>query len=85
MLWRVPIPEGGITAPVPVAGAILVGSTRYGLFLMSPRNGKVIDGIDLGSGFAETPAAWGDRAYAMTNQGTFLGIQVESPLRTPRP
>jgi outer membrane protein assembly factor BamB len=84
MLWRIPVPEGGITAPVPVAGAILVGSTRFGLFLISPRNGKVIDGIDLGTGFAQTPASWGDRAYAMTNQGTLLGIQVESPVRVTR-
>ena len=74
------MPEGGITAPVPIAGAILVGTSRYGLFLMSPRNGKVIDGIDLGTGFAQTPAAFGGRAYAMTNAGTFLGVAVSPPL-----
>jgi outer membrane protein assembly factor BamB len=78
--WRIPLPEGGITAPVQVEGAFVVGTTRYGLFLMSPINGKPIDGIDLGSGFSQTPAAWGDRVYAMTNQGTFLGLQVESPV-----
>src|SRR5262249_42569792 len=69
VLWRNKVPEGGITAPVPWAGAILVGTTRYGLFLMSPRNGKVIDGLDLGSGFAQTPAAYAGRAYVMTNAG----------------
>lgn len=79
-IWRNKVPEGGITAPVPVAGAILVGTSRYGLFLMSPRNGRVIDGIDLNTGFAQTPAAFGDRAYAMTNAGTFLGIAVTPPL-----
>jgi outer membrane protein assembly factor BamB len=78
--WRIPVPEGGITSPVQVMGAIVVGTTRYGLFLISPLNGKVIDGIDLESGFSQTPAAWGDRVYAMSNQGTFLGFQVESPL-----
>ena len=78
--WRIPVPEGGITAPALVRGAILVGTTRYGLFLLSPLNGKVIDGIDLGTGFAETPVAYGDHAYTMTNAGTFLGVQVESPL-----
>ena len=67
-------------APVAVAGAILVGTSRYGLFLMSPRNGRVIDGIDLNTGFAQTPAAFGGRAYAMTNAGTFLGIAVAPPL-----
>ena len=85
MLWRIPVPEGGITAPVPVAGAILVGTTRYGLFLMSPRNGRVIDGFDMGSGFAQTPAAIGNRAYVVSNAGTFFGVQVDSPVRVAGP
>ncbi len=79
-VWRIAVPEGGVTAPVPVAGALLVGTTRYGLFLLSPRNGRVIDGIDLDSGFAQTPSAFGNRAYAMSNAGTFLGLQVEPPV-----
>ena len=80
VVWRNKVPEGGITAPTPIAGAILVGTSRYGLFLISPRNGRVIDGIDLGTGFAQTPATFGGRAYAMTNAGTFLGIAVAPPL-----
>jgi hypothetical protein len=36
--------------------------------------------MDLGTGFAQTPAAVGGRAYAMTNAGTFLGIAVTPPL-----
>jgi outer membrane protein assembly factor BamB len=80
VLWRNKVPEGGITAPVPMAGAILVGTTRYGLFLISPRNGKVIDGIDLGTGFAQTPAAFAGRAYIVSNAGTFLGVAVDPPL-----
>lgn len=80
VIWRNKVPEGGITAPVPWAGAVLVGTTRYGLFLLSPRNGKVIDGIDLGSGFAQTPAAYAGRAYVMTNAGSFLAIGISPPL-----
>ena len=68
-LWRVPVPEGGITAPAAIAGALLVGTTRYGLFLISPIDGRPIDGIDLGSGFAETPATYGNRGYILSNQG----------------
>ncbi len=79
MLWRNPVPEGGITKPVPVAGAILVGTTRYGLFLMSPRNGRVIDGIEIGSGFAETPGVFGNRAYVLSNSGTLVGVSIEPP------
>jgi outer membrane protein assembly factor BamB len=79
MLWRIPIPEGGITAPVQIAGAVVVGTTRYGAFLLSPIDGRPIDGIDLGSGFSQTPAAFGNRAYLLSNAGTLLGIQVAPP------
>jgi outer membrane protein assembly factor BamB len=78
-VWRVPIPEGGITAPVPIMGALLVGTTHYGAFLLSPRNGRAIDSFDLGSGFSQTPAAFGDRAYLLTNAGTLVGIEVSRP------
>jgi outer membrane protein assembly factor BamB len=80
VVWRNKLPEGGVTAPVPIAGAIMVGTSRYGIFLLSPRNGKVIDGMDLGTGFAQTPGTYGGRAYALTNAGTFLGISVTPPL-----
>jgi outer membrane protein assembly factor BamB len=80
ILWRNKIPEGGVTAPVPVAGALLVGTSRYGLFLLSPRNGKVIDGIDLGTGFAQAPAAHAGRAYILSNAGTLLGLAIQPPV-----
>ena len=32
-LWRRNLPEGGISTPIPIAGALLVTSTRYGIFL----------------------------------------------------
>jgi outer membrane protein assembly factor BamB len=83
VLWRNKIPEGGVTAPVPIAGALLVGTSRYGLFLLSPRNGKVIDGIDLGTGFAQAPAAYGGRAFIMSNAGTLLGLAIQPPLSQP--
>jgi outer membrane protein assembly factor BamB len=78
-IWRRTVPQGGLTAPVPVAGAVLVGTTRYGLFLMSPLDGGVIDGIDSGASFAMTPAAYGRRAFVMSNQGSFLGLHIAAP------
>jgi outer membrane protein assembly factor BamB len=78
-LWRIAVPEGGITAPVPLAGALLVGTTRYGAFLLSSLDGRRIDGIDLGSGFSQAPAAFGNRAFILSNGGTLLGLQVEPP------
>jgi outer membrane protein assembly factor BamB len=82
-IWRITVPEGGMTAPVGLAGALLVGTTRYGIFVLSPIDGRVMDGLDLGTGFAESPAAFGDRAYTMSNAGTFLGVQVEPPIARP--
>lgn len=80
VLWRNPVPEGGITAATQVAGAIAVGTTRYGLFLLNVLNGRPIDVVDLGSGFAAAPAAYGNRLYALSTGGTFLGIGVDAPL-----
>ncbi len=83
-LWRRNLPEGGITAPVPVAGALLVGTTRYGIFLFSPIEGALIDGIETGSGFAMTPAAHGNKAFVLTNGGALLGLSVLAPRARPR-
>ena len=84
-VWRVPIPEGGVTAPAPLAGALLVGTTNYGAFLLSPRDGKPIDGFDLGSGFSQAPATFGTRGFVVSNGGTLVAIQVESPLEKAEP
>jgi outer membrane protein assembly factor BamB len=78
-LWRIPIPEGGVSAPAPVAGALLVATTNYGAFLLSPRNGRPIDGFDLGSGFSQSPATYGTRGFVMSNGGTLVAVQVEVP------
>jgi outer membrane protein assembly factor BamB len=77
--WRRPLPNGGVSAPVPVAGALIVSTTRYGLFLFSPLDGGVIDGIDLSNGLTMTPAVIGRRAYVMTNTGLLLGVHVDPP------
>jgi outer membrane protein assembly factor BamB len=79
-VWRIKIPDGGMTAPAAINGALLLGTTDYGLFLLSPRNGKVIDAVDLGSGFAQTPSVYGAHAYLMSNAGTFLGVTVTPPV-----
>ncbi len=78
-IWRVPIPEGGVTAPASIAGALLVGTTEYGAFLLSPLDGRRIDGFDLGTGFSQTPAAYGDRGFLLSNAGTLVGVQVDAP------
>ena len=77
--WRLPVPEGGVTAPAPIAGGLLVGTTQYGAFLLSPLDGRPIDGFDLGSGFSQTPAVYGHRGYLLSNAGTLVAVQVEPP------
>ncbi len=81
MQWRVRVPEGGVTAAVPIAGALLVGSTGHGLHLISPLNGKGIDGIDPGLGFSSPAVAFGRTAYALSNAGTLFAVQVNPPGR----
>ncbi len=77
-VWRNAIPEGGVTAPVPIAGALLVGTSRYGAFLLSPIDGRSIDGFDLGSGFSQIPAAFGSRGFMLTNAGTLVALQIDA-------
>jgi outer membrane protein assembly factor BamB len=78
-VWRRNLPEGGMTVPVAIQGALLVGTTRYGLFLFSPLDGGVIDGIATGNGFAMTPAVYGRRAFVVSNGGTLVGLSVQPP------
>jgi outer membrane protein assembly factor BamB len=78
-LWRRTLPAGGVSRPVPVAGAVLVATTKHGVFLFSPLDGGVIDGVDVGVGFASAPAAYGYRAFALSNGGGLVHMQVAPP------
>lgn len=80
-LWRRNLPEGGITAAAPIEGALLVGTTRYGLFLFTPLDGALMDGIETGGGFAQTPATFGRRAFVLSNGGSLLDLYIEPPKR----
>lgn len=84
VLWRNTLPAGGITAPVAVSGAVAVGTARYGLFLLSPVDGRAIDGIDPGTGFTQAPVAFADRVWALSNGGVLYGIGIASPFAPAR-
>ncbi|MBI4951025.1 MAG: PQQ-binding-like beta-propeller repeat protein [Myxococcales bacterium] len=77
--WHRDLPAGGITAATTVAGAILVGTTRYGVFLFYPLDGGVIDAIAGGASFSGNAGACGTRAYILSNQGVLFGLQVRPP------
>jgi outer membrane protein assembly factor BamB len=79
-VWRRSLPSGGVSAPVPISGALLVSTTRLGVFLLSPLGGDLIDGIHMADGSAMTPAAEGTRAFVLTNAGTLLALRVSPPL-----
>lgn len=85
ILWRKKLPEGGISAPVAVSGAILVTTTRYGIFLVEPTQGAVIDGIEPGNEIAQTPAAHGQHAFVMTNGGVLIALVIHPPPGAERP
>jgi outer membrane protein assembly factor BamB len=85
-VWRRAVPEGGISAAEPYAGALLVSASRYGLFLFSPIDGAVIDAIDTGGGFGMAPSAFGLRAFVLTNAGQWLGLHLDPPaVSRPKP
>ncbi len=78
-VWRQTLPAGGVSAPVPVEGALMMSSTKLGLYLLSPIDGSLIDGFGTGDGISMTPAAYGRRAFVVTNGGNLLGIYVTPP------
>jgi outer membrane protein assembly factor BamB len=79
-LWRRSLPATAISHPVVVSGALLVSASRLGIFLLNPLGGELIDGIHLADGSSMTPAAYGSRAFVMTNGGQLLGLHVEPPI-----
>ncbi len=84
-VWQKKLPEGGISAPIEVSGALMVATTRYGIFLVEPTRGGVIDGIEPGNEIAQTPAAYGQHAFVMTNAGELLGLVVTPPPSVVKP
>jgi outer membrane protein assembly factor BamB len=79
-LWRRSLPATAVSHPVVVSGALLISASRLGLFLINPLGGELIDGIHLADGSSMTPAAYGSRAFVMTNGGALLGLHVASPI-----
>lgn len=77
--WHLKAPNGGVTAPADVAGALVIGTGRNGLFVVSPRNGKVIDGLDVTDGFSARPVAASYGVFALSNTGVLLGLRVTPP------
>jgi outer membrane protein assembly factor BamB len=79
-VWRRPVPLGGASRAVPVVGALMFSTTRQGLFLLSPLDGRVIDGIHTGEGFSMPPAVYGQRAFIVSNAGKLYSIHVAPPI-----
>lgn len=81
--WRRSLPDTAVSRPAVVSGALLIAASRLGLFLLNPLGGEIIDGIHLADGSSITPAAYGSRAYVLTNGGALLGLHVAAPRLTP--
>ena len=78
-VWRRTLPRGGVSRPIPVAGALVMSTSQLGLFLVSPISGQVIDGIHMTDGASMTPIAFGRRLFVMSNGGRFLAVHVAAP------
>jgi outer membrane protein assembly factor BamB len=81
--WRREAPRGTLGHPVPLAGALLVTSSKLGMFLLEPQQGRPIDGFNPGTGFSAGAAAYGNKAFVLTNAGVLLGLEVVPPSREP--
>ncbi len=82
-LWRTKLPAGGIAGPVPFGGALLASASQLGLFLLSPLDGRVIDGVHLTDGVSALVAGQGQRAFVLTNAGNLLALHVGRPGHAP--
>jgi outer membrane protein assembly factor BamB len=77
--WRRDLPAGGVTRAVAWEGALLVGTTRYGVFLFNPLDGGVLDGVHSGGAFAGAPATFGRQSFILSSGGTLWGFEVTPP------
>lgn len=83
MVWRSRLPDGGVAGPVPFAGALLVSASQLGIYLVSPVNGRVMDGFHLAEGVSALPAVHGSHAFVLTNQGLLMSMHVAAPKGRP--
>lgn len=82
-VWRRALPDGGVSAPVPILGALMVTTTELGVYLLSPRDGSLIDGAHLAYGASSTPAVHGTHAFVLSDTGHLFGLQVTPPIMPP--
>lgn len=78
-LWQRDLPNGGVSKPAFVAGAMLVSDSNHGVYLLSPLNGAVIDGFHTEVGSCAAPTAYGNRAFVLSNSGRLLALTVNAP------
>lgn len=81
VVWRSKLPDGGVAGPTPFAGALLVSASQLGVYLISPINGRVMDGLHVTEGVSALPAAYGQHAFVLTNQGKLTALHVAAPSR----
>ena len=77
--WRRTLPRGGVSSPVPIQGALLISASQLGVFLISPLDGGIIDGIHMADGTSVTPAVFGRRAFVVSNHGELISLHVTPP------
>lgn len=79
VVWRRDLPDGGTSSPAFISGAMLVSTTRHGLFLISPLDGAIIDGIHTQAGFSMPARSLGQRAFILSDTGQFMALSVPRP------
>lgn len=83
VLWKSALPVGGYTSITPMQGVLLASASQLGVFLLSPLDGRLIDGIGVVDGVAAEAGVHGNRAFVLTNGGRLLALHVASPRENP--
>lgn len=79
-VWHRAVPDAGTSRVEPVLGALMFSTTEQGVFLLSPLDGRVIDGIHTGEGFSMPPSAHGQRAFIVSDAGNFYSLHIAPPI-----
>jgi hypothetical protein len=77
-VWHREVPLGGTSRAVPMLGRLMFSTTQQGCSLLSPLDGRVIDGIHTGEGFSMAPSVYGERAFIVSNGGRFYSFVVRA-------
>ena len=77
--WRYRHTENTPTAPTIMGDYLMYGGSDIGLYVVDRMSGRPLVGFDNRTGFSASPAADGQRMYALSNRGYLYGFDLALP------